>query len=75
MSQGNTEALKEEALAQRLPFMLSIIFMGFILKLVLQLCIERKKSFRFDYSVGRISSDGSEKGSIIVQEHLGELVT
>lgn len=61
----------------RFPLIISITFMGFVLKIVLQLCAARTPS-KFP-SKDKDSSDGSDKGQLTGQltipTHAGELVT
>lgn len=75
VSKENQKDLKEEAFGQRFPFIISIIFMGFILKLVLQLCAEKKRTYKFGFDGDQVSSDSSDKGCLTQPDYIGELVT
>lgn len=66
--------MKEQEFSQRFPLILSIMFMGFIFKLVLQQCVAKREP-RFEQEKDKSSSEGSLKGSINVPPHVGELVT
>lgn len=71
----DSKELAEQQFSQRFPLILSIMFMGFMLKVVLQHCIA-KRDPKFDYERDKVSSDGSIKGSLNVpSSNVGELVT